>query len=51
MKLIFFTRRRIAVWIGKPGAFKGQLLPLAERANPSKNKFFGVVTCLKASLA
>jgi hypothetical protein len=45
-----FTRRRIATWISKTLAFKGQLLPSANQVNPPKNKLFGVVTRLKASL-
>jgi hypothetical protein len=52
MKLrVFFTRRRIGVRISKPQAFKGQLLPSAERVNPPKNKFFGTMTRLKVGLA
>jgi hypothetical protein len=37
-------------WISKSWAFKGQLLPMAKRADPPKSKLFGAVTHLESSL-
>jgi hypothetical protein len=39
------------VWIGKPWALVCQFIPMVKRVNPLESKFFGVVACLKTSVA